>query len=225
MIPLARFWDGEDPPIEIIQTASAINTSGAVTYNHSCDIGAAEAGRRVIVLAMSRDAATAFTITGVTVNGVAAVQRAQRAASGGDETRADIWTADVPAGSGAVTVQVTHSTTVDESAVYTIAARNMKSAVPTFSGSSVLDGNVDGTVANVTAQAGGITAGCAASGHGSSTFTWGNLTERYDTSPAGMDATAAYDLQPAAFGPASVTLNGLGTATPDTGAMVVASFR
>jgi hypothetical protein len=102
-------------------------------------------------------------------------------------------------------------------------ANAIVTTVPAVSGLNAVE--TVSEAAPFTAQAGGITVGCAASGAGNATFTWGNLTEVLDTSPAGMDATAACDLQAAPFGPVSVTLNGTATSAADAGAMVVASFR
>ncbi len=220
---LTGFGSGGSPPIEVLQRSSDQSSTPTTTFNLSCDIGTANSGRVVYAMVGAKDNLS-FTIDSVTINSVSA---SQIIAFDEGNTKAEIWAASVPSGSGAQAVDVGMSSNVTSCSVATTAVINVNAPlVATFTGSDDVSAANIASVLSATAQAGGFICACAVlrepAERGS--CNWTDITERFDDGPAGAHAmSAADDTKSVAM--SATTISSDFTGSFDEGGTVVASFR
>lgn len=165
--------------------SDATNTS---SYSFAgCSLGTADSTRKVVVVIKGGDAGLGFTVSSVTVAGVAA-SLVVGDTSGNSENRVEIWSAAVPSGTTG-TIAVTWSGTKSQCGigVYAIYGASA-SAYATGTSSS-------GTTTTHTSSIDIPAEGCviAVGGCASATATWTNADENFDIvveSPQNMSAAS-----------------------------------
>lgn len=205
--------------------STSVLGSGSTSANLTVDIGTAATNRWVYIIAQAsrddQDPLVLTTVTSCTINGVAATLIEQ------DNNINDYlsypsqrsmvtsaWVANVPTGTGDVTVNVTLSNALDKFVVASFAITGVAEARPR-SWISFADGNVD------TSNAPSVTAYCPADGiicalamnpvASSAAPTWTGATQYATDNPGGVTRwSAAHDAKGAIYG-AAVTADFAGS--------------
>lgn len=141
-------------------------------------IGAADPTRRVVIVAHASDSATAFSFTGITVDGNAATIHPAGATMTANVTIASLL---VPTGTTATIVVTKSGGTPDRCGIAVYRAINETSASPhaTMVDDTMSSGVCTGTI-NIPAN-GWVVAGCQHANVASPTgFTWVGVTKQYD---------------------------------------------
>lgn len=201
-------------------TASATDDTSQTTYTFSgVALGTAAADRKIVVgVGGARAAAGAHTVASMTVGGIAASLVKQQDVSAGDRETAEIWQAAVPTGTTGDIV-VTFDAGMVGAGIGVWAVYGAQSAAHATAGS-----NADPMNASIDVPSGGVLIGYARNANGG-TFTWTNLTEKFDEqfdSAAPSNHTGAADTFASAQTALSVTCDP-STAGSDN-AMALASW-
>lgn len=204
-------------PATVTYTDSSASNTDLTTYTFSSlSIGEASTSRHVIVAVLaSNSAATVSTVSTLTVGGVSASLAKRATATNGI---AEIWIAAVPTGATG-NVVVTFNAGNNRASVGVWAAYNLLSATATDSDES----NADPGVISIDVQAGGILVAGVYSSTGTVSYTWTNITERFDivVETSRRASGASLDFAAAQTG-LSITADA-SAATSQT--MVAAAFR
>lgn len=214
-----------DIEASVFFTANAKNDNALTTYTFSTQsIGAAQAGRRIIVAAGCPANGVDRTISSVTIGGDAAtaIGTIASGAGGGAFAQAQLFVLQVDTGTTADIV-VTWSGAADRCSVGVWAAYDLQSSTPT----ATLTSTANPQTGTINVSAGGILIAAAFDFNGvptAATFTWAGPTERYDAQfvATNLFYSGASDAYAAAQTGLTVT------ATPSVftaGAMAAASFR
>lgn len=173
--------------------ASAVDTTNVAdsTYTFTAhSIGTAATDRYVIVTTQIRGG-VGFTVTSCTVGG-AATSTVVTNEDGG--TNVQIWITSSPVTSGTtadIVVTVGGGVTVFCCGIATYAVTGLASNVATATATQ----DTDNTATNLTVSAGGVAVAAAIVSGATPTFTWTNLTERFDATieASGASHTGACD--------------------------------
>ena len=158
-------------PATVTYTDSSASDTDLTTYTFSSlSIGEASTSRHVIVAVLASNAAA--TVSTLTVGGVSASLAKRATATNGI---AEIWIVAVPTGATG-NVVVTFNAGSNRASVGVWAAYNLLSATATDSDES----NADPGVISIDVQAGGILVAGVYSASGTVSYTWTNITERFD---------------------------------------------
>lgn len=158
-------------PATVTYTDSSASNTDLTTYTFSSlSIGEASTSRHVIVAVLASNAAA--TVSTLTVGGVSASLAKRATATNGI---AEIWIVAVPTGATG-NVVVTFNAGNNRASVGVWAAYNLLSATATDSDES----NADPGVISIDVQAGGILVAGVYSVSGTVSYTWTNITERFD---------------------------------------------
>lgn len=206
-----------------MSTASAFigtnsDTADLTTYTFVAqDIGAASAGRHVVV-GISGRAASTRTINSVTIGGVSAVQVGKVDNAG---TTSALWIAHVPTGATADIVIVLSAAWLRMGiGVWTI--EGLASITP-FATANDITGDPVSATCNIPARGSAFAIYYVGQGAGSGTVAWTGLTERFEIEPeTGIDVTGASDDFVAAVTPRTITADA--SIAAGTQALFIASF-
>lgn len=200
------------PDATVTFTASVVDGSNLTEYTFSSvSLGTADSTRKIVVAASALQGAG--TISTLTVAGITAtIVKVQSQDTG----RMELWQADVPTGTTGDIVVTWNAGTLQ-------CAIGVHSVLNAASGAHETDGdNSDPWNDSITVPAGGVLIGAAVHGSTLSTFSWTNLTERYDETlenqvshSGASDAFAELQTQ------RSITMT---PSDPDQGIMVLASW-
>jgi hypothetical protein len=170
---ITGFIDAHIVPKVLTFRDSYVDAVNRTVYTFSAvPIGDAEGTRRVIV-GVNHDNSSR-TISSVTVGGIAATQAVYET---GSTHRAGIWVAHVPTGSTA-NIVVTLNASDDRLGIGVWTATGLTSNTPLDTDSSIVNITTDLSVS--TANGGFAVAVGGVRNNSAVTFTWTNMTERFD---------------------------------------------
>lgn len=133
---------------------------------NNVDIGAAHPNRVVVVCILGEDALSAFTVSSLSIRGVAAAEQAESVNSGGGTSLAVIYSLAVPDGRFA-TVDLTFSEAVTSCAIGVFALYGVSATATDIATST----DADPTALTIDVVSGGVIIACAANS-GSEVPTW-----------------------------------------------------
>lgn len=206
-------------------TDNAVDSTVLTTYTYTSKaIGSALVGRIIIVAVDSPGNGSSRTISSVTCGGVTmnAVASSFVEGTGGAQfSPIGLFSLQVDTGTTA-TIVVTWSGAMSRSGIGVFAAYGLSSGTATAAATSTANPGTN----SINVSAGGVLVAAACVFHTATaiTFTWTNLTERYDAqfSSSNVGHTGASD----SFGSAQTSLAVTATATAFTaGAFTMAAFR
>ena len=208
----------------VVKTDNAVDTSVATTYTFtSKSIGTAATGRRIIVAVGSPANGSSHAAPTVTCGGnsmTLVTSSYVEGTGGGQFCPLALYVLQVDTGTTA-TIVVTWSGNMGNCSVGVWAAYDLTSSTAT----AVATSTANPGTGSINVSAGGILIGASVIYYteGVPTFTWTNLTERYDTTVA---ATSAYTGASDAFASAQTSLAVTATPTNFTAASFsMAAFR
>lgn len=198
-------------------TGHAENTANQTTYTFTTQPFSTAAAGRLIVVGFVGTGTGPFSISSVTIGGVAATLVVAQAFSGSNAS-AEFWQATVPTGTTG-TVAVTWSTGISNCGIGIWALYGARTT-PFDTGSSTASPMSD----TLNIASGGAALGIAGSLSQTSTYTWANLTERFDTAIETTDTFtgASSQFQNAQTG---LAITVTPTSAPGQRGMVLASYR
>jgi len=167
------------PDATVVYTDYSVDATNSTSYTFSSSaIGTASSNRKIVVGPVS-NRAPGTTATAVTVGGISATSVIGQTSNNGEQ-RAELWEAEVPTGTTADIV-VTWAATADSCGIGVWAVYD---AAASASDTASDDGVPTLLEENLTIPAGGVAISVACSGS-SATYTWTNLTEKYDATVEG----------------------------------------
>lgn len=174
--------------IEFLQSAVSSTDSAEYTFANQ-DIGAADAGRYILVGVTTRSSGTTNTINSVTIGGVTATEVQLQRTITTVVNMAGLYIANVPTGTTGDVV-VTFAAGTQRCGIGMWRATDLASAVPTDSGKS----GADAPTYDIDVDAGGFAVGVAYGADNSGATTWTGITEDYDEASEGTHRnTGAHD--------------------------------
>jgi hypothetical protein len=175
MFTSAMMMAAQTPEATVSFRASYTDAGSATAYTFSgADIGTAASDRIVVVTAVgSRAAAGTHTVASLTVAGNAASLVKQQNVPSGDRQTAEIWAVSLASGTTG-NIVVTFDAGMQGAAIGVFAIYGANSTVSATAGS-----NADPMNASINVPAGGVLIGVGVNENGG-TFTWANLTEKFD---------------------------------------------
>ncbi len=196
---LMGFGGGGIGPVSIEGSISGdVNTVGGTTHTMSSfDVGLSNPGKRAILLVTVSDESTG-TIDDVTVGGVSLTERATAINTQAEFVRAAIWSGNISGLSGSQAIVITTSNPTESAGVSGVSVHNLKSLIPTDSGTYQNDNSATATISALSGSTDAIVIGCGVHQNDGQTATWNNLTEKADIATGGGAEdhrhTAAWDL-------------------------------
>jgi hypothetical protein len=213
---------GSLPPATISYRTSNTNTANQTSYTFSGqDIGTAAADRRVVVMFTIWCQGT-FTVTGVTIAGVAATWALPGNVDNGAGQgwfRTGYAVANIPSGTTGDIV-ITANGGCNHVSIGVWAVYGLLSSTPTATGADNAFGGDATLNINIAAQAGGAVIAHQHDVNNTATRTWSGLTENYDVTGTENNARSGASIVSQAGG----TINIGCTRTPTTNGGVMAAI-
>ena len=196
------------PSISYVDTTVSTTDTNEYTFTDHAT-GTADGTRRTIVGIVGEDGSNDFSVTGVTVGGVAATEVVDTAAAGA-AIQSAIYIIDNPTGTTA-TIVVTFSEAITGAAVSVWAANNLASstAVATNSGTNSSGAAI---TLSLNTQVEDIIVGVGGANVSSEAAVWAGLTEDAETAITGeAEISVAHDTAATAETPRAITVDWSGT--------------